>query len=188
MAWKIKNPIKQLGARAIKAVGNKYGHDRFVKIKKFILDEVRKHPVCKELVSHSKSNYVPGTLFGFLGFYADSDPVGDLLKFLEEHIEENNVFIMGIVMNLTKVKLPSFDQMAAEKSLQVPWASGVSWPQMIEDGVSGLQYFLKQPDADGNISEKSLSQEGLQSKNKVRDSDMPPVPFLTPIFEAAFSL
>ncbi len=64
----------------------------------------------------------------------------------------------------------------------------VSWPEAIQNGISGLRNFLSlQEYAPPN----SRSQEGLQAKTKdgkliqIRGEDMPPVPYLDEIFAKA---
>lgn len=161
---------------------------RFDKAKQFILDEVEKHDICQELRSFTKpSKFLKSdssTLFGFMGFYDGSDPVTDLLEYLDQNITQKTSVRIAQLVFISSLSIPTKKDMAKEKSLSLDWISGASWPELIERGVPGLRYFL-------GLDGKGRSDLGLQAKNRegqlqqVRKADMKPVKFLSEIFSRA---
>lgn len=179
-------------------VAEKFGRKHFEEIKAFVIREVENHPISVELRNHtSPSKFIPGlgshggSLFGFMGFEENSDPVGDLISFLKNSLVRRQKFLRFFYRS--KVFFPDLSDMAKEESLQLPWIKGVSWPEMIQNGVSGLKYFLSF--SRGSAPIQSRSTEGLQAKkrtknkgtvlNQVRNVDMPPLNYLDDIFERA---
>jgi hypothetical protein len=167
---------------------------RFQNAKQFILNEVRNHPVSRELDSKTApSQFLPSassTLFGFMGFYDGSDPVGDLVSYLDENISMKFSVRVGNMVLISSLSVPNKKQMALEESLQMPWLGGISWPEAVEKGVSGLKYFL-------GIEGKGRSDLGIQAKvahnpegplQQVRRGEMKKVAFLSKIFSDAKKL
>lgn len=185
--------IKKFTDKFLAKEGEKFSIRQFRQIKNFILDEVRRHPVCVELKNHTNpSKFMNGlgsrggTLFGLMGFNEGDDPVEELINFLNQRITRRTKLLTFFFRS--KVFFPDLSDMAEVESLQMPWLKGVSWPQAVQDGISGLRNFLSfTPD---NAPASSRSQEGLQAKNRkrlivVRDADMQPIPFLDDIFARA---
>lgn len=179
---------KNLNAQASKLARAKMievGESQREILKEKLLNAVRLHPICQELDSLTlPSRFVysesgTATLYGYLGFPAGSDPVSDLIDFLDETISVNSrrkYFSVGdkIVVSLV---LPKKSQLSSDPRLKLPW-SGTGWPILIENGVSGLSgasHFLQ---AD---SPKSRSNLGIQIKGVTRP-DLPPLDFLSEIF------
>jgi len=186
--------IKKFAGNFLKKQGDKFSHKHFSVVKEYIISEVRKHPVCVELKNHTNpSKFMNGlssrggTLFGLMGFNEDDDPVENLIEFLEKKITRRTKLLSFFFRS--KVFFPDLSDMAKEENLQMPWLSGISWPQAVQDGISGLRNFLAFTPA--NAPSSSRSQEGLQAKDRkghlinVRDADMPPISFLDDIFEKA---
>lgn len=186
--------IKKLTDKFLTKEGEKFSIRHFREIKDFILKEVRNHPVCVELKNHTNpSKFMDGlgshggTLFGLMGFNEGSDPVEDLINFLNQRITRKTKLLTFFFRS--KVFFPDLSDMAEVEELQMPWLKGVSWPQAIQDGLSGLRNFLSF--SQGAAPDSSRSQEGLQAKDKkgrlitVRDADMRPIPFLDDIFARA---
>ncbi len=186
--------VKKFTDKFLAKEGEKFSLRHFRAVKSFILDEVRRHPICVELKNHTNpSKFMNGlgsrggTLFGLMGFYEGSDPVEELISFLNQKISRRTKLLTFFFR--AKVFFPDLSDMAEVEALQMPWLKGVSWPQALQDGLSGLRNFLSfSPD---NAPNASLSKEGLQAKDKkgrlivVRDADMPPIPFLDDIFARA---
>lgn len=158
--------------------------EKFDSAKDKLLWGVREHPISKDINSHGTSTLLAGsktgTLYGFMGFDSNeqSDPVGDLVEFLDQNIEfiekrkrVNSLFSCSVVYPAKS----AFNI----KEFELPWTSGLGWPTMIELGISGLQNYI-------NVnSGNSLSGEGIQSKNIVRPGAQFPsgLQYLTPLFE-----
>ena len=157
--------------------------EAFERAKKDLISEVRNHPLSQDLMSHSKSDYLPkGTLFGFLGFNAGEHPVQDLLDFLDEKLEFRPAKNVGADLKLRiQIYVPNKEDFSKHGLFEMRWHSGRSWPVALESGVSGLPYFL-------SIKNKGHSLEGIQAKTKdgalqkVREEDFGGIKYLTPIF------
>ncbi len=197
MAKLPKNIAQQL-QKIIERELNPRARTNFNETKRFILDRVKNHGVCRELKDpHKPSSYLgssDGTLFGFMGFNDGDTPVADLLEFLEDNITQDLRPLKTGFGILKRLKLPSKADMR-NSNLKLPWLSSVSWPEAVEDGISGLRYFLKFPDNEGVAAPpESRSQEGLQAKTKgggrkqVRPDDAQPIDFLSEIFSQAKKL
>lgn len=196
MAGNFIRQLKKISEKFTAEAGRKFGRLHFEKVRDFIISEIENHPVSKELKSHtSPSKFIPGlgshggSLFGFMGFEQGSDPVADLITYLKPRIIRREKFLA--VFYKSSVFFPDFTEMAGVDSLKMPWMSGVSWPEAIQNGISGLRNFLSFQNA---APPQSRSQEGLQAKSKkgqliqVRDADMPPVPYLDEIFAKAVKI
>ncbi len=197
MARRLPDDIARQLQKIVERELNPRARTSFNATKRFILDRVRNHGVCRELRNHTQpSSYLgssDGTLFGFMGFNAGDSPVEDLMNFLEENITQDLRPLKTGFGLLKTLRLPSKADMRGA-DLKLPWIDGISWPEAVENGISGLRYFLRYPDSQGNVPEKSRSQEGLQAKTKggarkqVRSDDAPPIPFLAEIFSQAKGL
>lgn len=192
--------------KQLKAVGSalalpKFKQDSYAKLDKvklFIKESIENHTVSQELRNHtSPSRYLKnsdGTLFGFLGFEAGSNPVQDLIDYFDREIVLLSAPTRGRFVASNIIRIPNYDDMSTVGYLMLPWTSGASWPEMLEDGVAGLSSFLSFPTDSGYTPEKSVSQEGFQAKTEegvsiqVRRNEMRPVKFLSPILEKASKL
>ena len=185
--------LKKITEKFTVEIGRKLGRAHFEKVRDFIISEIENHPVSKELRSHtSPSKFIPslgshgGSLFGFMGFEQGSDPVTDLIAYLKPRIIRREKFLA--VFYKSSVFFPDFTEMSGVDSLKMPWMTGISWPEAIQNGISGLRNFLS---FQQGAPPQSRSQEGLQAKSKkgqlieVRSEDMPPVPYLDEIFAKA---
>lgn len=158
-------------------------------VKTDLLNSVKNHTICKELQSlTSPSKYIPGspgtTLFGFLGFYSGTDPVSDLIEYLDQNIKLESTRKYKIIGRkvITNIILPSKEDMNSDMSLRLPWID-VAWPVIVEDGTiahggsgAGAKFFL-----DTTKSENSRSNLGIQVRGKVRPEILG-IPFLSEIF------
>lgn len=161
----LKNGMKKFGPRL-----EKVGREHFEKIRNFIIQRVNGHPLSVELRSHTNpSRYVGnGTLFGFLGFKEGSSPVDDLIKYLASKVIRRQKFSEDTYTST--IFFPNLSDMSKINGLKMPWMSGISWPEAVQSGVSGLGNFVP-----GNASEYSRSKEGLQRKSTASGFDMAPV-------------
>lgn len=154
-----------------------------------VKEKVANHEVSKELRSHKDSSFFKqprGSLFGFMGFEAGTDPVGRLLVYLGGSFQLNKrrtrgFFGMGRKI-VVEVNAPTNENMMrAGLVVDGDWAPWTSWPNLLEDGVPGLEAFFS---AKGY---GRRSQEGWQADFLINKDErlMQPVEYLTPIFTEA---
>ena len=130
-------------------------------MKEKMLSEFDNHPITRELeqkTSADPSAFVShGSLFGFIGFEKESYPT-EIVREMLEKSELKFIRINGGIVNF-KALYPSKEELFAATPL--PWASGRSWLNGIESGISGLGRYLKTENLDS-----SRSGGGIQSKSK----------------------
>lgn len=136
----------------------------FERIKKQMIKEFLKHPVSVEILAGIQAYNSSGTLggygnlFTFIGFDKGSEPLNPIINILEEsRIEYGIDSETGFV---AKIYLPSSEQIFSETPM--PWASGRSWAEGIERGISGFGQYLNTP------ADRSRSSEGIEIKATVR--------------------
>lgn len=159
----------------------------FLLVKKDILEKVKNHNICRELTNKTiPSSFISAkdsSLFGFMGFNEGDDPVGSLIDFLDENITYNTTLKITAFTLISTLKLPSKEAMRRESSLQLPWIRGVSWPELVENGVPGLRYFLAKNDGRSGLGIQAKSSDG--NLRTVRNENMAGVKFISEIFSAA---
>jgi hypothetical protein len=134
----------------------------FLRIKDQMIKEFLSHPVTIELSMGPSGSNISNTLggisnlFSFIGFDSSDDPITPILDILQ-NLDYNYVGEVKIGVNYY-INIPE----AADifKMTPMPWATGRSWAQGIETGISGLGYLLRKNDG--------RSGKAIQSKNKVR--------------------
>lgn len=187
----IEDQLKKIFKESVLPIFKQNAMENFTKAKKYILDEVRKHDVCKELRDpEAPSKFLPSessTLFGFMGFKADADPVGYLLSFLEKNIQPKFSVNLGAYTLISSLSLPTKSQMKEDPNLRMPWLKGISWPEAIESGVSGLKYFIGKEGVGRSELGIQAKKGGIKGNPKqiVRNEDMSGVDFLSKIFSDA---
>jgi hypothetical protein len=128
-----------------------------------MLSEFNNHPVTQELegkISSVPSAFVSrGSLFGFIGFEKNHNPI----QIVREMLEESELRFIRTNKGVVdfKVFYPSEKELYAATPL--PWASGRSWLKGIESGISGLGRYLHI-----DHSEYSRSGGGIQSEYAIR--------------------
>ncbi len=129
-------------------------------VKRAIINMVKNHDVSNDLMSHAQSEYLngrTGTLFGFLGFPTGTDPVQELVDFLEEFLVIEPKIKIGLTGITVDIKLPPITPRDLVKAgLALPWQKSLAWPYAIEGNISNLPFFLS--------INKGRSMEGLQRK------------------------
>lgn len=155
---------------------------RFLIAKQQLLADIEAHPISQELRNFdSPSKFLnggKGTLYGFLGFPAGTDPVGELTALVDNAItfEAGRTWSNNI--------LPVFIQFLGTEDLKkltpLPWQSSLPWPVVIETFTLSplVSRFLEARDRSLGISRL-----GIQSKNQVRNASFKNTQYLTPIFE-----
>lgn len=120
-----------------------------------ITQEIEAGPT-SENISNTLGGY--GNLFSFIGFEYGSDPLKPVRNLLYQQAYIQRVDYNGRGRYALNISVPSKDEILDETP--IPWASGRSWIDGIEHGMSGLgQYFYS---ASGRFDKWSRSLTGLQ--------------------------
>ena len=137
----------------------------FQKVKREMLLEFMNHPVTREILGGPDASNESGTLngygnlFSFIGFNEGDDPIEAILDLLNNsEIHSSNTSNSGIMFTIS---IPSKQAIFAATPL--PWASGRSWSEAIERGLSGLGYYLNRENLNN-----SNSGTGIQVKSVLR--------------------
>ena len=131
-------------------------------LKQEMLAEFNNHPVTQELergVDADPSAFVSkGSLFGFIGFNKNDEPVRTVRNMLESSYIAF-IRVKNAIVDF-KIYYPSKEELFDATPL--PYATGRSWLKGIETGLSGLGRYL-------NVeSDASRSGGGIQSQSKIR--------------------
>lgn len=153
--------------------------DKFNDAKNQLMKDVYNHPVSQELLNRTPGSQFlsgsSGSLFAFMGFSADSNPVYELGELLDEQIKyiprtqssAKSLFSFSVT-------IPSKNSLG---DLTLPWID-TPWPILVEEGISGLPHFLP-------IAGKGISGGGIQVENLTRSESAqyqpPSEGYLTPL-------
>ena len=151
---------------------------KFKEIKQEMIREFLANPITQEIMSGAGGTNISGTLggvsnlFAFIGFDQGSDPIAPILSLLESVTLEYQSDIKnpttGLGVNF-KVNLPLPEDIFAITPL--PWATGRSWAEGIERGLSGLGHLLRK--------NKGRSGAAIQTSVKVRGGKFQNVPYIS---------
>ena len=134
--------------------------------KREMVAEFNSHPVTKEIEMGSRAENISGTLggygnlFTFIGFEKGDDPIAPIRSMLEKIIVSYESVNKGRF--IFKIQYPSKEELFTISPM--PWASGRSWLQGIELGMSGLGSYLHK--GSRTIS-KSRSGSAVQVKSNL---------------------
>lgn len=161
----IDDLLRQLGRNTqYIAYANQWVIQRFEDIKREMIEEFENHPITKEIEDGIGAENISGTLDGitnlysFIGFYEGDRPIDPIREVL------NDITVRKVIGRRATIRY-IFDFPSAKDIFKVtpmPWASGRSWAQGIEYGISGIGYYLHK------FSPKSRSGYGIQAKKPVR--------------------
>lgn len=148
------------------------------KVKKELIAEFDSHSVTQDIEAGASASNVPGggSLFALIGFNAGDNPTDRLRAFLLSSLKvkiknvTNNEIGFSFLLDL-----PSKEEMDAISPL--PWASGRSWIDEVERGVSGLGRFLVKQ------SPSSRSGSAIQIDGQIRQSGLSGKPYITQIIK-----
>ena len=155
--------------------------DKFKKIKNELIKEFLADPVTIEILQGASGSNISGTLggvsnlFAFICFYSGEQPISPILQSLENIQITYNKEIRkrGIGVEFD-ISLPTAQDIFAITPL--PWASGRSWAEGIERGLSGLGYLLRK---DGGRSGAAV-----QSRvNKIRSGRFQNRPYISALIK-----
>ena len=157
----------------------------FDRSKKQMLDDFIDHPVSKEISAGPDASNISGTLIGggnlfsFIGFHVGDSPVRNVYNLLK-----TGTYLSGKrprVVRKTKdrvylgfqVVAPTANQLASQTTM--PWEPG-SWLFKIEQGISGLGYYIYQKGI-----KASRSGTGIQADGKVKQAVFKRVSYMSAI-------
>lgn len=157
----------------------------FDRSKKQMLDDFANHPVTKEIEAGPDSSNISGTiigggnLFSFIGFHAGDNPIRNVYNLLNM-----GTYLSGKkprVVRKTKDRVylgfrvvsPTVSQLASQT--RMPWEPG-SWLFKIEQGISGLGYYIYQKGI-----KASRSGTGIQADGKVKQAVFKRVSYMSAI-------
>ena len=152
--------------------------DKFKKIKAEMIKEFLSDPVTMEIMAGPNSTNISGTLggisnlFAFIGFDQGDQPISPILNLLEnvDIIYNKDLKTTGKIGVSFNVFLPTAEEIFAVTPL--PWATGRSWAQGIERGISGLGFLLRK--------EGGRSGTAIQNRvNKVRGGRFQNRPYIS---------
>jgi hypothetical protein len=134
------------------------------KIKQEIIEEFENHPVTQEInggiAASNISNTLDGVtnLYSFIGFESGDNPLNPIREELKKINLKHTTNSKGELV--FSVEFPTAKDIF--KVTPMPWATGRSWSQGIELGISGLGYYIKK-------TKNSRSGLGIQSQTPIRN-------------------
>ena len=137
--------------------------EKFDKIKEEMLADFDNHPITIEIeggidaANSSRTLNNITNLYSFIGFESGDKPTEVIRHMLKQSSFKKTIQNNSII-NYT-FDIPTAKQIFLATPL--PWETGRSWAKGIEEGISGLGYYVKQV-------KNSRSGLGIQSQNKVR--------------------
>lgn len=137
--------------------------EEFEKIKIEMISEFDQHPITIEIegginaenISKTLSNIT--NLYSFIGFESGDKPTEVIREMLKKSSYKKTIGKNSIINY--SFEIPTAQQIFTATPL--PWETGRSWAKGIEEGISGLGYYIKQV-------KNSRSGLGVQSQNQVR--------------------
>lgn len=147
----------------------------FDKIRQEMIDEFLSHPISIEIEGGPSAENSSGTLdgygnlFSFIGFDDGTSPLEPILELLQStRIELNRETQDGFLM---KIYIPSKEDIFSVTPM--PWASGRSWAEGVERGISGFGRYL-------NIdSSTSRSGAGIETQSVIRRGKFKNSPYIS---------
>lgn len=129
------------------------------------LKEFDNHKITQEIEAGPNASNTSGTLngkgnlFSFIGFNRNSDPISLLRQNIKKGFSISTKKITNGFRFL--ISYPSFEEL--KKATPMPWETGNSWIQGIENGISGFSNYMYKRFSEGR------SGAALQSNNTLRD-------------------
>ena len=162
----VQQALKRQAPKALKNPFKKEVDKRFKRIKKEMIKEFLGLPVTQELMQGADGVNISGTLngvsnlFAFIGFDRGEQPILPIMQALENtNIQFHKNIKNPKIGNSYNVYLPTPQEIF--QITPMPWATGRSWAQGIERGISGLGFLLRK-------NNRGRSGAAIQSRVKVR--------------------
>ena len=161
----VRNALKRQAPKVLRKGLEKEARKKFNQIKSEMIEEFLVNPVTQEILQGPKGANISGSLggtsnlFAFIGFNEGEEPIAPILELLRNVSFEYSGQSSGTKLGIKfKVNLPTSEEIFAITPL--PWATGRSWAEGIERGLSGLGFLLKK--------NQGRSGAAVQSRVKVR--------------------
>lgn len=160
-----------LNSKAIQKEALRVANDLFLAAKNTTIEQFENHPVSLEIKSGpegGKSQYLSGpsdgNLFSFIGFDAGSNPVDNVVSFLQQSITITKQPQLNYNRNLYKfrVRYPTVDDFQTTAAAPMPRGTSKNWLYAIERGIPGINFYLYKR---GKKIAASKSGPAIQAKN-----------------------
>jgi hypothetical protein len=177
----VQNALKRQAPKLLRRDFEKEMRKKFKKLKNEMVKDFLTDPVTLEILEGAGATNISGTLggvsnlFAFIGFDSGEQPIAPVLQLLEgtQITYKREIRQKGIGVEF-EVSLPTAQEIFAITPL--PWASGRSWSEGIERGLSGLGYLLRK--------NKGRSGAAIQSRvNKVRSGKFQNRPYISALIK-----
>lgn len=144
----------------------------FDKIKQEMLEEFLAHPVSIEIEGGPDAENSSGTLdgygnlFSFIGFNEGDSPLEPIVETLQStRIELSRETDTGFLM---KIFVPSKEDIFSVTPM--PWASGRSWSEGIERGISGFGRYLNTDSVNSSRSGGGIEVQSVIRRGKFKNT------------------
>lgn len=144
----------------------------FDKIKQEMLEEFLAHPISIEIEGGPDAENSSGTLdgygnlFSFIGFNEGDSPLEPIVELLQStRIELSRETDTGFLM---KIFVPSKEDVFSVSPM--PWASGRSWAEGIERGISGFGRYLNTDSANSSRSGGGIEVQSVIRRGKFKNT------------------
>ena len=194
------NVLKDL---VIKGIGTTYidqafeiGSAIFEKDKQEMLDKFDTHPITEEIKEGPDANNTSetlggeGNLFSFIGFERGSNPTVEVRDVLDNSTQIKKVgrgakYNKSSVDYFFPIYLPLFD-VELQNAAPMPWGTARSWLKAIEEGISGLNYYLfkRGEELKGSRSGPAIQlkgDKGAAFSSKIGSPQYKPIKYLSEI-------
>ena len=147
---------------------DKEAQNKFDQAKTKLLQEFDSHPVTQELKEGSSGSNLSntlggyGNLFSFIGFNEGQDPTTIVREFLSSFIKLKKTSKKGSLNVNYSITTPTMQDFGFAV---MPWESGKSWIEGVENGISGFNYYMSK------AWEASRSGQAIQIDNKLRSKE-----------------
>lgn len=153
---------------------------KILSLKNEMIADFLNHPVTKEILAGPKAQsriMEYGNLYSFLGLDANEDHIGKIVNVLQE-----KTGVSGYRINNRRIyfdlNFPTSQDVFAVTPL--PWTKSFSgnrsWAQSIEQGVSGVGYYLYFP---SKYIKTARSKRGIQIKKRIRSGKFQNIKYIS---------
>lgn len=162
--------------RSLKDKNGEFIYKKIEKMKKQMIQNFLSLPITREIMEGPDASNISGTLggygnlFSFIGFSKGDKPIAPIIQQLEKTTHRVIKFSANGRARLT-IEMPSKQDIF--KVTPLPWATGISWAQRMEIGLSGLGMYLN------TSSPSSSSGRGIQVKNPIRGGKFSNQPYVS---------
>ena len=166
MAYAFDKSVSRQVAQLIKDDFEKRIERSFNNIKDAMIRELMNHPITKEIQEGAGASNSSGTLngygnlFSFIGFESGTSPIDPI----KQEFDKTIIRFRGLTDDgpVWNIYMPAPEDIWDVTPM--PWAEGRSWAKGIENGISGVGWYLFNRDKD---IPQSRSGPAIQTKSKI---------------------